>query len=89
MIDLPPYEEIAAESHPVHLAERVAEFKLYLARLFAEEALPAEALPAAAEAASRSIVEDIRMTGLTDWKGVLSAYRGFTNVRLKAIMGKL
>jgi tetratricopeptide (TPR) repeat protein len=88
MIELPPYEEIAAESHPIHLAERVAEFKLYLVRLFAQNALPAEVLPTVAEAAARSIAADIQMTGLRDWQAVLHAYDGFTNARLREVMGK-
>jgi tetratricopeptide (TPR) repeat protein len=89
MVELPPYEQIANESFPVFLAERVAEFKIYLVRLFAREALPAAALPAVAEAATRSVMRDIQMTNIKDWQSVLDAYEGFDDARLKDVIGTL
>jgi len=89
MVELPPYEQIANESYPVFLAERVAEFKIYLVRLFAREALPAAALPAVAEAAARAVLGDIQMTNVKDWQSVLDAYEGFDDARLKEVIGAL
>jgi hypothetical protein len=89
MVELPPYEEVAAGSHPSHLAERVAEFKLCLVRLFESNSLPADALPAVAEAAARAVAADIQMTNLRDWTGVLDAYEGFDGARLKEVLGTL
>ncbi len=35
MVEMAPYEDVAAEQFPAFLAERIAEFKIYLVRLFA------------------------------------------------------
>ena len=64
MAELPPYEQIATEMFPAFLGERIAEFKIYLVRLFAREALPAAALPAVAEAASRAVLVDMQMRNI-------------------------
>jgi tetratricopeptide (TPR) repeat protein len=87
LVELPPYEETAAEPHPVYLAERLAEFKLYLAYLFARESLPPEGLPAVAEIAARGVLEDIQMSDYRDWTAVIAAYAGFDRSRLEEVLG--
>ena len=81
--------ELAATSHPAGLAQRLAEFNLYLLRLFAEQSLPASDLPAVAEAASRAVLTDIHMTGVNDWQSVIDAYEAFDGARLRQLVGKL
>jgi hypothetical protein len=81
--------ELAATSHPAGLAQRLAEFNLYLVRLFAEQSLPASDLPAVAEAASRAVLTDIQMTGIGDWQSVLDAYEAFDSARLRQLVGQL
>ena len=89
LVELSPYEDSATILFPDYLAERVAEFKLYLACLFAGEALPAGALSAVAEAAAREVLSDIQMTNLHDWQAVLSAYNDFDAARLREVMEHL
>ncbi len=89
MVEMAPYEDVATEQFPAFLAERIAEFKIYLVRLFAEQALPASALPSVAEPAARAVLGDIQMTNLKDWPAVLDAYEGFDGPRLKEVMGTL
>jgi tetratricopeptide (TPR) repeat protein len=86
LVELAPYEDSATILFPDYLAERVAEFKLYLACLFAEEALPAGALSAFAEAAAREVLSDIQMTNQYDWPAVISAYSDFDAARLRDVM---
>jgi hypothetical protein len=86
LVELAPYEDSAAILFPEYLAERVAEFKLYLACLFADQALPAGALSAVAEAAAREVLGDIQMTNLRDWQAVVSAYSDFDAARLREVM---
>jgi len=86
LVELAPYEDSATILFPDYLAERVAEFKLYLACLFADEALPAGALSAFAEAAAREVLSDIQMTNQYDWPAVISAYSDFDAARLRDVM---
>ncbi len=81
--------ELAATAHPAQLGERVAEFNLYLMRLYAEQALPAATLPSVAETVTRAVLSDIRMTNSGDWHAVLSAYEAFDAARLRVIIGAM
>jgi hypothetical protein len=89
LVELAPYEDTATVLFPEYLGERAAEFKLYLACLFADEALPAGALSAVAEAAAREVLSDIQMTHLHDWQAVISAYSDFDVARLRAVMASI
>jgi tetratricopeptide (TPR) repeat protein len=89
LVELAPYEDSATELFPAYMAERLAEFKLYLACLFADQALPAGALSAVAEAAAREVLSDIQMTNLHDWQAVISAYSDFDAARLRDLMGNI
>ncbi len=86
MTELRPYEDTATELYPVYLAERLAEFKLYLGYLFAREGLPEEGLPTVAEIAARDVLGGIQMADYRDWQAVLSAYSGFDGARLREVM---
>jgi tetratricopeptide (TPR) repeat protein len=89
LVELSPYEDSATIIFPEYLGERVAEFKLYLACLFADEALPAGALSAVAEAAAREVLSDIQMTHLHDWQSVISAYGDFDVGRLRDVLASI
>jgi Flp pilus assembly protein TadD len=89
LLELPPYEDAAAEMYPIYLAERAAEFKVYLARIFAIEGLPAEGLPAVAEAAARAVLGDIQMADPRDWPSVLDAFASFDAARLMEVLEAL
>ncbi|MCC6589905.1 MAG: hypothetical protein IT168_24645 [Bryobacterales bacterium] len=89
LLELPPYEDTAAGRYPDYLAERLAEFTLYLARVAAQEALPPEVLPAVAESAARAVLAEMRMADVRDWPGALAAYRAFDGERLKDALGEL
>jgi len=69
-----PYEEYEKDLLPRRLAERTAEFKLYLARYADAEGIPASALEALAEPAARAILMRMRMNDRYDWHSALAAY---------------
>ncbi|MEX2264108.1 MAG: hypothetical protein WD696_19295 [Bryobacteraceae bacterium] len=89
LVELGPYEDSATQLFPAYMAERLAEFKVYLACLLVDQALPAAALPAVAEAAARHVLQDIQMSGYGDWLAVLDAYRAFDAARLNEVIGAL
>ena len=82
----PPYEEYEKELLPARLAERSAEFKLYLAKYADQEGIPAAALGALAEPAARGILKKLQMSDIRDWRSLLSAYAALDS---KAIEGGL
>jgi len=83
-----PYES-ASTSHPSQIALRVAEFRIYLVRLCAEQAIPATTLSSVAESAARAVLSDVQMTNSKDWRAVLDAYEAFDGLRLREIVGTL
>ena len=70
-----PYEEY--EKDPYKLAERSAEFKLYLARYADTAGLSASAMGAVAENAARAILKQVKLSDVHDWRSVLAGYSGF------------
>jgi tetratricopeptide (TPR) repeat protein len=82
----PPYEEYEKDLIPTRLAERTAEFKLYLARYADEEGIPASALGALAEPAARGMLKKFQLSDIHDWRSVLST---FATLDRKAIDGGL
>ncbi len=86
LAELPPYEETATEIYPIYLAERLAEFKLYLAYLFEREDLPPEGLAASAEAAAQAVLSDVQMADYRDWRAVINAYSGFDAAHLREVL---
>jgi len=87
LVELPPYEDTATEPFPDYLGERLAEFKLYLAYLFAREGLAPEGLPALAETAARDVLGDLQMSDYRDWPTVIAAYAAFDLGRLQEALG--
>ncbi|MBS1854701.1 MAG: hypothetical protein JST11_05000 [Acidobacteria bacterium] len=85
--ELPPYEDTVADPFPEYLAERVAEFKLYLGFLFACQGIEAQGMPALAESAARSVLGDVQMSDFRDWASVMDAYAGFDGSRLREAVG--
>ena len=86
LIELAPYEEAAAEPFPQYLAERVAEFKLYLACVMTEQMIPAGAFATLAERAAERVLGNLQMSSLHDWQSVLSAYSDFDAAALKSVL---
>jgi Tfp pilus assembly protein PilF len=72
-----PYEEYEKDIAPFKLAERSAEFKLYLARYADMAGVSASALEAVAERAARAILKHMQMSDVHDWKSVLESYAHF------------
>lgn len=69
-----PYEEYESDLLPWKLAERSAEFKMYLA-LYADRAgLPASALAGVAENAVRIVLNRVQLSDFRDWRSALAAY---------------
>jgi tetratricopeptide (TPR) repeat protein len=71
---LGPYETFERRLFPAELAERVAEMKLYLSALLDKMGLPAAALPALAEPATRIAFRSMHMSDDHDWAQALSAF---------------
>jgi hypothetical protein len=72
-----PYEEYEKDILPFKLAERSAEFKLYLARYADTAGLSASELGVVAEPAARAILKRIQLSDVHDWRSVLAGYAGF------------
>jgi tetratricopeptide (TPR) repeat protein len=70
----PPYEEYERDIHPARLAERSAEFKLYLAHYADSAGIPAAALGTLAEPAALVILKNMQVTDIHDWRSALAAY---------------
>jgi tetratricopeptide (TPR) repeat protein len=69
-----PYEEYEKDIHPTRLAERTAEFKLYLAHYADSAGIPAAALGALAEPSALVILKSMEVTDMHDWRSALEAY---------------
>ena len=56
------------------IAERSAEFKLYLAEFLDRRGIPAEAIGALAEPVARAIFSTLSISDVHDWRSILAAY---------------
>jgi hypothetical protein len=72
-----PYEEYEKDMIPFKLAERSAEFKLYLARYADTAGVSASDLAAVAEPAVRTILRHMQLSDAHDWRSVLEGYAHF------------
>lgn len=72
-----PYEEYEKDVAPFRLAERSAEFKLYLARYADREGISASALEEAAEPAARLVLKHVQLSDVHDWRSLLEGFAGF------------
>jgi hypothetical protein len=83
-----PYEEYEKEMVPTRLAERSAEFKLYLAKYADAAGVPAPALAALAEPAARAILKRLVLSDVHDWRSVLAAYATLDGKAVERILAK-
>ena len=81
-----PYEEYARYVMPSLIGERVAEFKLYLARQMDRTGLPAAAMGTLAMSIAPRLLRELRMNDLRDWKPVV---RTFSAVDQSTLLGGL
>ena len=81
-----PYEEYTRYMFPNRIAQRVSEFKLYLAEYFERAGTPPSFLPLVAEPAARRVLTNMKMTDFRDWPAVLNA---FTTINDEMIDGAL
>lgn len=88
MLFLAPYEEYARYMMPGKLAERAAEFKLYLAVSADSLGVPAAALGVIAEALARQILGAAKMSDLRDWSAIPAAMEHLNDSMLKAALDK-
>lgn len=88
MLFLAPYEEYARYMLPDKLAERTAEFKLYLAVSADSLGVPAAALGLIAEALARQILGSAKMSDLRDWSAIPAAMERLNDSMLKAVLDK-
>jgi hypothetical protein len=82
----PPYEEYEKDLLTGRLAERSAEFKLYLARYADAAGIPAAALEAVAEPAARAILKKLHMSDPHDWRSVLAAYQSLDDKTIQEVV---
>jgi len=81
-----PYEEYERLLIPTYLAERTAEFKLFLAyRADSVGVQPAD-LPNVAERLAAKAFSSSQMTDYHDWRSLLTAYASITNDNLKSAL---
>jgi Tfp pilus assembly protein PilF len=69
-----PYEQYESDLFPTRIAERTAEFKLYLARYADLAGIPAAGLEELVEPTARAILKRMQMTDLRDWRSALAGY---------------
>jgi hypothetical protein len=81
-----PYEEYENDMVPSRLAERSAEFKLYLARYADTAGLSASSLGSVAETAARAILKRMQLSDLHDWRSVLAGFSGIDGKLMQEAM---
>lgn len=74
LVRFAPYEEYEQHLFPEEIAERTAEFKIYLADLLDRMGLPASGMGALAEPVMRLAFENVKMSDAKDWASVLRAF---------------
>ena len=84
----PPYEEYEKDLFPTRLAERTAEFKLYLARYADRAGMPVAELGEVAEPAARAILKKMQLTDLHDWRSALAAFAGLNDRIVEEALSK-
>ncbi len=84
----PPYEDLEKEILPGKVAERSAEFKLYLAQVADHAGIPASALGFLAEPAARFVLKRLQLTDIYDWRSTLEAYASLDTNILQEVLPK-
>ena len=83
------YEEYERLQLPYTLAERAAEFKLYLADFAGRAGIPPAALNALGQPVALQIIKRMKMTDLRDWRDAHLAFAGVDEISvLTAIAGQ-
>ena len=85
---LAPYEEFERYMFPDKLAERLSEFKLYLANYADSAGIPAAALEEIAEPLARQLLGRASMSDTRDWFAVPEAMSAIDTALVEAVMGK-
>ena len=83
-----PYEEYEKLVLPVKLAERTAEFKLYLADIGARVGIPPPAFNVMAEPAAIRILSTLHMTDIRDWHSATLAFSRLSESALAETLKK-
>ncbi len=83
-----PYEEYEHEARTEHLAERAAEFKLYLAAFAAHEGMPAAAMQAVAEPLVRRLMGRMDLADGHDWQVALESLDKLNDAAVEAVLDK-
>jgi hypothetical protein len=78
-----PYEEYERHMMPVDIAERMAEFKLFLAIQADSMGLPPAALDKLAEPLAAKAFRNAKMTDYKDWRSLMAGYASITTKDLK------
>lgn len=84
----PPYEDLEKEVLPGKVAERSAEFKLYLAQVADRAGIPASALGSLAEPSVRFVLKRLELTDIYDWRSTLAAYASLDVKTLQEVLPK-
>ena len=74
LIEQPAYEEYERAMFPTSMAERVAEFKLYLAERMEAAGLPASVFPMIAEPVAKRVLKGLKMADTHDWHSAIRAF---------------
>jgi hypothetical protein len=81
-----PYEEYENDLSPSRLAERSAEFKLYLARYADTAGLAASSLGPVAETVALAILKTMQLSDSHDWRSVLAGFSGIDGKLMQEAM---
>jgi hypothetical protein len=73
-----PYEEYERHMFPVDIAERMAEFKIFLAFQADSMGLAPAALDRVAEALAAKAFRNAKMTDFKDWRSLMAGYASIT-----------
>jgi tetratricopeptide (TPR) repeat protein len=81
-----PYEEYEKLILPFKLAQRSAEFKLYLADFAARAGIPPTVLSVIGQPLTLQMLKHMRMTDLQDWRDALAAFGGLNDSVVQAVL---
>lgn len=81
-----PYEEFERYMFPNRVAERTAEFKLYLAEYMERAGIPPSFLPIIAEPAARRVFAGMKMADFRDRAAALSAFAKFDDAMMEGAL---
>ena len=86
LAELGPYEQYEWLLLPQKIAERAAEFKLFLADVAGRAGIPPAALGTLAEPLARQVMAKMHMTDMHDWHSVTRAFAGLDEEMLEAAL---